>query len=216
MAYFTQVRLRSLALFVAPVMMLAAIIFHPYLVNELDVEAATAAVMADPTRWAVAHVMLMAAFASIMLAVVALRHLLRTAGDSRLSFMAVPLLIGGSSIFIAVWGFEITVAAVANVGGDVRAVFEESDRWFGPIGIVGYVMFLIGWPIMALAVRRSKVLGRRQTWVVLGSTIVMIAGLSFPSTAGAYLFLFGMMGFTWTLGYNELSNASGLAAKPSH
>ena len=205
MAYITQVRLRSLALFVAPVVMLAAIVFHPYLVNELDVEAASAAVTADPTRWAVAHVMLMAAFASIMLAVVALRHLLRTAGDGRLSFIAVPLLIGGSSIFIAVWGFEITVAAVANVGGDVRAVFEKSDRWFGPIGIVGYAMFIIGWPIMALAVRRSKILELDKlgwSWVP-------------PSTAGAYLFLFGMMGFTWMLGYRQLSNASGLPAKPS-
>ena len=47
MVDITQVRLRSLALFFAPVMMLAAIVFHPYLVNELDVEAATAAV-AEP------------------------------------------------------------------------------------------------------------------------------------------------------------------------
>ena len=97
---------------------------------------------------------------------------------------------------------------------DVKAVFEESDRWFGPIGLVGYAMFLLGWPIMAVAVHRSKVLGRRQTWVVLGATVVMLAGLSFPSTAGAYLFSIGLMGFTWMLAYKGLSNAAGPRDQP--
>ncbi len=66
----TQIRLRSLALFVAPVAMLVAIIFHPFLVDELDVAAAAAAIIADPTRWAWVYIMLMAAFALILLAVV--------------------------------------------------------------------------------------------------------------------------------------------------
>ena len=207
MSEHAQMRIRALALFAAPVAMLVAIIFHPYLKDEFDVSAMAAEVVADPERWALVHFMLMAAFAMILLAVVALRTLLRTAGEDRWSFIAVPLLVGGCAVFIGVWGWEVTMAAVANVGGDVEAVFKETDRWFGPVGIAGYAMFILGWLSMALAVRRSRVLGRRQTWVVLGATVVMMAGLSWPATGGGYLFSIGMMGFTWMLGYNALWGA---------
>ena len=209
MAERTRIRSRALVLFITPVALLAAFIVHPYLVNELDAEAAAAAVIADPTRWIWAHIMLMAGFAMILLAVGALRHLLRTAGEDRWSFIAAPLIVVGSVVFIAVWGFEITIAAVANVGGDVEEVLKEGDRWFAPLGIAGYLMYFLGWAIMALAVRRSQLLRRRLTWVVLGATVVILAGLSFPSTAGAYLFTFGLMGFTWTMGYHVLSSTRG-------
>ena len=209
MAARHQRRFNALALFAAPVAMLAAIIVHPYLRDELDTVAVAAAVVADPGRWVLAHVMLMVAFVVILLAVVALRDLLRTAGEERWSFVAVPLLVGGSTVFIAVWGFEITVAAVANVGGDVGVTIEEGDRWFGPVGIIGYVLMLLGWPIMAQAVRRSHILGPPQTWVVLAGVIGMFAGLSYPSTGGAYLFSIGMMGFTWPLAYYAFSGSVG-------
>ena len=208
MSEHAQMRMRALALFTAPVAMLVAIIFHPYLADEFDVSAMASEVVADPERWALVHLMLMAAFAMILLSVVALRALLRTAGEERWSFIAVPLLVGGSAVFIGVWGLEVTMAGVAKVGGDVEAVFEETDRWFGPVGIAGYAMFILGWLSMALAVRRSRVLGRRQTWFVLGSTVVMIAGLSWPATGGGYVFSFGMMGFTWMLGYSALWGAA--------
>ena len=68
---------------------------------------------------------------------------------------------------------------------------------------------------MALAVRRSQVLGRRQSWVVLAATVVMLAGMLIPATGGAYQFSFGMMGVTWMLGYHALSGASGLAGRSS-
>ena len=213
MAERTQIRLRALALFAAPVTLLVAFFLHPYLEDEFDVSAMTAEVVADPERWALAHVMLIVGFAVMLLAVFALRGLLRTAGEERWSFIAVPLLVGAGTMFTAIWGLEITVAAVANVGGDVEAVFEESDRWFEPLGIVGVVMMGLGWLSMALAVYRSHVLGRRQTWVVLAATVVMIAGLLIPATGGAYLFSFGMMGFTWMLGYHALSGASGLSGR---
>ena len=215
MADLTQIRMRALALFVAPVALLVAIIFHPYLEDEFDVPAAAAEVVADPARWVWVHFMLMLAFAAILLAVVALRSLLRTAGEERWSFIAVPLLVGSGTVFIGVWGFEVTVAAVANVGGDVEAVFEETDQWFGPVGLAGYVMFILGWLSMALAVRSSHVLGRRQTWVVLGATVVMLAGLSWPATGGGYLFSFGMMGFTWILGYHTLWGTSDPSGRSS-
>ncbi len=164
-----------------------------------------AEVVADPERWVLAHIMLMVAFAVMLIAVAALRELLRTAGEDRWSVIAVPLLVAGGIVFAAVWGMEITVAAVANLGGDVEAVFDESDRWLGPIGIVGYVMWILGWLSMALAVYRSRTLGRGQMWVVLVATVAMIGGLSYPATGGGFLFAFGLMGFTWMLGYHALS-----------
>ena len=205
MAEITQIRLRVLALFAAPVLMLASMIYHPYLEDELDVSAVTEKVLADPDRWVLVHFMLMAAFALILLSVVVLRGLLRTAGEERWSFIAVPLLIGGGTVFIGIWGFEITAAGVAETGGDVEAVFNETDRWFGPVGIAGYGMFILGWVSMALAVYRSGGLGRWQTRLVLGATVVMIAGLSFPATGGGYLFSIGMAGFMWPMAYRALS-----------
>ncbi len=210
----TQIRLRALALFAAPVVMLVAIILHPYLEDEFDVLAMAEAVSADPELWAWVHITLMVAFGMILLAVVVLRGLLRTAGEDRWSFIAVPLLIGGGTVFIAIWGLEITVAAVANVGGDVEAVFDDSDRWFGPVGIAGFAMFILGWLSMAWAVRRSHILGRRQTWVVMVATAFMLVGLSFPATLGAYLFSVGMMGFTWPLAYHALSGIGGVSGQP--
>jgi hypothetical protein len=159
--------------------------------------------------------MLMLAFALILLAVVALRAVLRTAGEERWSFIAVPLLVGGGTLFTAIWGLEITVAAVANVGGDVEAVFKESDQWFGPVGLIGLATMSLGWLSMALAVHRSKVLGRRQTWVVWSATVVMFAGMLIPATGGAYLFSFGMIGFTWMGSYHALTGASGLSGRSS-
>lgn len=218
MAERTQMRLRAFVLFSAPLPLLVAFIIHPYLKDEFDISALAAEVVAGPERWVLAHIMLMVAFAVMLIAVFALRELLRTAGEERWSFIAVPLLIGGGTVFIAVWGMEITVAAVANVGGDVEAVMRESERWLGPAGIVGYVMWGFGWISMALAVYRSRILGRRQTWVVLAASVVMIGCLSYPSTGGGYIFAFGVMGFTWMLGYHAFSGeshserSSGLAA----
>ncbi len=205
MAERIQIRLSAIALFAAPVPLLVALIIHPYLTNEFDIPAVAAEVVADPERWVLAHIMLMVAFAAMLLAVVALRGLLGMAGEERWSFIAVPFLIGGGTVFIAVWGMEIGVAAVANVGGDVEAVLREGDRWFGPARVVGYVMWGFGWLSMALAVYRGRFLERRQTWVVLAATVVMIGGLSYPSTGGGYLFAFGLMGFTWMLGYHVLA-----------
>ncbi len=217
MAERTQIRLRAFALFAAPVPLLVAFIIHPYLKNEFDVSAVAADVVADPGRWVLAHIMLMVGFTAILIAVVALRELLRTAGEERWNIIAVPLLIAGGTVFNAVWGMEIAGAAVANVGGDVEAVFKESDRWLGPAGILGYVMWILGWLSMALAVFRSRILGRGQTRVVLAATVVMIGGLSYPSTGGGYLFAFGLLGFTWMLGYRALvgESHSGRSSAPA-
>ena len=207
MAERTQIRLEALALFITPVILLIAFILHPYLEDEFDIPAVAAKVVDDPERWALAHVLLIVGFALMMIAALALRALLRTAGDERWSFIAVPLLIGGGAIFTGIWGLEITVAAVANVGGDVEAVFEESNQWFDPLAIVGYAMLALGWISMALAVYRSNIMVRRQTGVVMAATVFMLAGFSIPATGGAYLFTFGMMGFTWMLAYHALWGA---------
>ncbi len=205
MAEQTLIRLRAFALFSAPVPLLVAFIIHPYLKDEFDIPAVAAEVVADPERWVLAHIMLMVAFAVMLIAIVALRGLLQTAGEDRWSVIGIPLLVAGGIVFAAVWGMEITVAAVADLGGDVEAVFDESDQWLGPVGIAGYVMWILGWLSMALAVYRSRCLGRRQMWVVLVATVLMIGGLSYPATGGGYLFAFGLMGFTWMLGYHALS-----------
>ena len=202
----SQMRLRALALFAAPVTLGVAFFLHPYLTDETDISEFVDAAVADPDRWAWAHVMLTVGFGLMVLAALALRQLLRAAGEERWSFVAVPLILGGGTLLIGVWGGELDIAAVARTGGDVQAVFEAGQVWFDPLAIGGFVMLALGWISMALAVYRSKILGRQQTWVVVAATVVMLAGLLIPTTGGGYLFAAGMLGFTGMLGYHVLSS----------
>ncbi len=152
--------------------------------------------------------MLTVGFGLMVLAAFALRELLRAAGEERWSFVAAPLILGGGTLLIGVWGGELDIAAVATSGGDVQAVFETGQVWFDALAIGGFLMLALGWTSMALAVYRSKILGRRQTWVVMTATVVMLGGLLLPATGGGYLFAVGMLGFTGMLGYPALTGAA--------
>ncbi len=95
------------------------------------------------------------------------------------------------------------------------AVFEETDKWFLPVGIAGFAMYVVGWISMAWAVRRSHVLARRATWALMVATLLMLVGLAIPTTGGAYLFAIGMMGFTWPLAYQALRGTGRISLQPS-
>ena len=49
-------------------------------------------------------------------------------------------------------------------------------------------MLALSWTSMALAVYRSRILGRRRTWVVMATRVVMLGGRALPTTGGGYLF----------------------------
>ncbi len=68
-------------------------------------------------------------------------------------------------------------------------------------------MLALGWHSIALAVQRSKIPGRHQTWVVVRAIIAMLAGRLLPNTGGGYLFTAGTMSFTRMPGYRALSPA---------
>jgi hypothetical protein len=74
---------RAIVVVVAPVVLLAAFVTHPYLSGRLpnDAEVA-AAVAAGPTRWGAVHLATAVASGLIILAFLAVRSYLREAGGS--------------------------------------------------------------------------------------------------------------------------------------
>ncbi len=81
----TQKRLRALAFFSAPVVLMAGWLYHPYVADETKVQSFVDAASSDPDRWAWAHIILIIGFVLASLAVLAARHELRSAGEERWS-----------------------------------------------------------------------------------------------------------------------------------
>lgn len=80
----TILRYRSAIVAIAPVVMLAAFLWHPYLPGRLPNDAAVAtAVAAEPKRWGLAHLAAGLASAVAALAFIAIRSHLREAGEIR-------------------------------------------------------------------------------------------------------------------------------------
>ena len=201
----TQKRLRALALFSAPVVLMVGWLYHPYVADETKVQSFADAASSDPDRWAGAHIILVIGFVLASLAVLAARHELRSAGEERWSPPAVLLLVTGHTLLVGIWFWEVDVAAVAKLGGDTEAVLLQSGTYgLEPLALAGFLMMGIGWILLALALYRSRILQPIPSWSIAGLMVPILAGLLTPSTGGSYIFGVGVLGFMWLLAYRIL------------
>ena len=178
---------RTIAVVVAPVVLLAVFVTHPYLSGRLpnDAEVA-AAVAAGPTRWGAVHLATSVASGLIILAFLAVRSYLREAGEDRFSALGVPFVVIGSSLFAFLPGMEFAPLAAAETGAttmEIEATQEALASWFLPILMTGALAFAIGVFAFARAISIVTVGSRGLTRVVVAALIVMAVSRFVPLAA---------------------------------
>jgi hypothetical protein len=186
MSVQTTAYARAAILFLAPAVMLGGMLYHPHLGNPYDdgfLANLGAAVVADPLRWAVAHLLVAIGSGLIALAFLALRARLREAGENRWSGPALPFIVMGSVLYALVPAMEFGPLAVAATGADVETVAATQGamfQWFVPILFTGAVLFLVGAAGFAMGVTRAAILSSPLALLVAVSIVVMAASRLVP------------------------------------
>jgi hypothetical protein len=161
---------------VAPVSLLAAFVYHPFIADLRHKHDVAAALTAGATRWSIAHLGAAVASALIALAFLAVTAALRQRGEWRWSARAVPFVVVGSTLFAMLPAMEIAVLAASHGGADEEAVLLEMDAWFRPLLVAGAAVFALGMACAARSVVSARVLGPPMTALVVGA--LTVAGVS--------------------------------------
>lgn len=167
----------------APVVLLAGIVYHPSISDLRDKDAVAAALTADVTRWSIAHLVVAVASPLVALAFLAVAAALRQRGEWRWSARSVPFMVVGSTLFALLPAMEITVLAATLSGADPVAVLLELDSWFRPVLLAGAAVFAVGAVCVARSLVSAAVLGRGTTIVVVTALLVASASRFLPFTA---------------------------------
>ncbi len=212
----TKARFRAAIVAIAPTVLLAAFVYHPYIADLTDKAAVAAALASSTTHWGFSHLVVGVGSALVVLAFLAIQSWLREAGEERWSMMGLPFIVVGSTLFAFLPAMEIAMLGVADAGADVAAVLIAMDSWFFPILITGAIIFALGILGFATGLVRSRVLGTRLIWLVVGALVVMAAARFVP--VGAALYVGGVAGIValWPLAYEMWKHpeAARLAGEP--
>ena len=170
-------RARALLVAAGPVLLTAALLWHPPLPGRLPDSAGVAdAASADITRWGLSHVAAALASGAVAVAFVAVRGHLRERGDGSASAVGLGLVLIGSTLYAVLPGMEFAVVAAHETGADLAETQAALESWFVPIHVVGAVTFAFGTVLFAVAVARAACFARLPTIIVAGALVVF--GLS--------------------------------------
>jgi len=183
----TRVRFRTVAVAIAPALLLAGFVYHPYVAKPTDEAALAAAIASDTTRWGLSHLAIGVGYGLVVLAFIAIRSYLREAGEERWSALALPFSVMGCSLFVILTGMEFAPMTAAETGDNVEAAQSELTPWFLPILIAGGVSFTLGAVGFAMGILRSGVLSTQATRLVVGALVVMAAARFVPLGAAQYV-----------------------------
>ena len=183
----TRARFRAAVAVIAPAVLLAGFLYHPYVASPTDESALAAAIASNTTRWGLSHLAIGIGYGLTVLAFVAIRSYLREAGEERWSALALPFIVVGCSLFTILTGMEFAPLAAAETGGNVEAAQSELTPWFVPILVTGAVSFMLGALGYAVAILRSGLLNAQLTRLVFGSLVVMAAARFVPLGAAQYV-----------------------------
>src|SRR5918992_6193918 len=168
---------RVAILIVAPVVLLAAFVTHPYLAGRLPNDAEVAAAVADgTTSWGLVHLATSVASGLIILAFLAIRSFLRDAGEDRFSALGLPFIVIGSTLFAVLPGMEFAPLAAAETGAstaEIEGMQAALATWFVPVLVTGALAFAIGVFSFAQALSVTTVGGRALTRIVVVALVVM-------------------------------------------
>lgn len=187
MTALTGHSLRPGVVTVAPVILLSALSYHPYIPGrQPNLEELAAAVMRSPMRWGLAHVATGVASALLILAFLAIRSFLREAGEDRWSAASVPFIVVGSTLYAMLPAMEFAPLAAIEAGGDAQAAQAAQTAllpWFVPLLVAGASTFGVGVLCLARAVSQSGVLTPGLTRVVVMALVVMAVTRFVPLSA---------------------------------
>jgi hypothetical protein len=167
----------------APLVLLAGIGYHPFIADLRDKEAVASALVADETRWSIAHLLVAVGAPLVALALLTVAAVMRQRGEWRWSVRSVPFIVVGSTLFALLPAMEITVLAATLAGADPVAVLLELDAWFMPVLLSGAAVFAVGAAFLARSVVSAAVLGRGATMLVVTGLLVAAATRFVPFTA---------------------------------
>ncbi len=179
----TNRRYRAAIVLLAPSVLLAGCLYHPWIGNPGDADflaRLAAAVTAEPGRWAVAHLAIAVGSGLLVLAFLAVRAHLREAGGEPWSALAIPFVVMGSTLYALLPAMEFAPLAAARSGGDVAAAQAAIQPWFVPVLLTGAALFALGTIGFAVGLARSQALGRNATGLAVGALLVMAAARFFP------------------------------------
>ena len=202
------VRAGAAVLFVAPVVLFAGLLAHPYVSSYLDTATIAGAVIGAPMRWAWSHLVITLGLGLLLVAVMVIRRRLRDAGEQRWSAAATPLLLIGGALLAAGVGAEITLASVAVSGQDVLAVLEAGETFMGPLYLAGATLFATGWIFVAIALHRAPILPPLRRWLASTAFAVVAIALFVPQTSAAYPYGAALIVANWLIGHHILTDGS--------
>lgn len=197
----TRARFRAAIVAIAPAVLLAAFVYHPYIANLTDKAAVAAALASGTARWGLSHLAGGVGSGLIVLAFLAIRSYLREAGEERWSILALPFIVLGSTLFAFLPAMEIAMLGAAGAGADVQAVLIAMDPWFFPTFLAAAVTFALGVLGFAMGIVRSGVLGPKLTWLVVGALVVMATARFVPLGAALYVGGVAAIVALWPLAY---------------
>lgn len=181
---------RTAALVVAPAVLLATLVVHPYISGRLPNDHAVAeAAAAGTTRWGVVHLATGVASALIILAFLAIRSYLHEAGEDRASASGLPFVIFGSTLFVLLPGMEFVPLAAAETGATTAEIAAAQDAitgWFVPVLLAGAFTFAIGVFSFARAISVTTVGSIGLTRVVVAGLVVMAVSRFLPFAAAQF------------------------------
>jgi hypothetical protein len=199
----TATELPAALLAVTPVLLLGALVWHPYLSGRLPNNAAIAdAVAADTTRWGLVHLASGVALGFVVLAFIAIRNYLRAAGEERWSGSGLPFIVIGSTLYTMLPGMEFAALAAVESGSDAEAVQTALVSWFVPVLATGGMLFVVGTIGFVVGIARSGVLTPGLTALVIGGLLTMAVSRLVPfSTIQFYVQGLAAIVALWPLAY---------------
>ena len=203
----TVARARVSILIAAPLILLAAFVYHPHIVLLPDAEAVAHAVQMDHQRWAIAHFGVGLGAALMSLAYVALRGYLRDLGENRWSAIALPFLVFGSALYVFLPGMEFTVLAASATGGDIVAAQKSIDVWFVPIMMSSALANAVGIGFLMRGI--SRVLDVRAKPIILAALVLMAISRLVP-IGPVHFYVQGLAGLAalWPIAWEIARRAS--------
>lgn len=204
----SQIGYRNAIVAIAPAVMMAAFLYHPFIANLPDAHAVAAAAGHDTSRWAVSHLMIGIGSGLIAIAFLAIRAWLRDAGEERWSPLAVPFVVMGATLYAILPGMEFTIIAAVHTGADAAAAQAAIDPWFLPLLLSAAALFAIGTAGFALAIVRSDVLTPRLA-VIVASALIVMGIARFVPLGLVQFYVNGIAGLValWPLAYTMRSVA---------